>query len=41
MIKSSFILKVIKFVLKYLLPVVCGYLEGDSHAVENTISTLF
>ncbi len=31
-------IKWIKLVLKYLIPVVLGWLEGDSHAVANGIT---
>lgn len=31
-------LKWIKLVLKYLIPVVLGWLEGDSHAVADALS---
>lgn len=38
-------IKWIKLVLKYLIPVVLGWLEGDSHAVadalSNVLTTLF
>ena len=31
--------KILKFVVKYLLPVLVGWLEGDSHAVSDAITT--
>lgn len=34
---KSFVLMVIRFVLKYVVPVVLGYVEGDSHVVEDTL----
>lgn len=37
--KENFI-KVLKFVLRYLLPAFVGWLEGDSHAVADIISSL-
>ena len=30
--------KILKFVVKYLLPVLVGWLEGDSHAVSDAIT---
>lgn len=33
-------IKIIKLVLKYLIPVVLGWIEGDSHAVADGISNL-
>ena len=33
-------LKLIKLILKYLLPAVLGWLEGDSHAVADAISNI-
>lgn len=32
--------KIIKLVLKYLIPVVLGWIEGDSHAVADGVSSL-
>ena len=34
-------IKWIKLILKYLIPVVLGWLEGDSHAVASAFSDLF
>lgn len=31
-------IKWIKLILKYLIPVVLGWLEGDSHAVATALS---
>lgn len=31
-------LKWIKLILRYLIPVVLGWLEGDSHAVASAVS---
>ena len=33
-------LKWIKLVLKYLIPVVLGWLEGDSHAIASAVGDL-
>lgn len=33
-------IKWIKLILKYLLPAVLGWLEGDSHAVADAITAL-
>lgn len=34
---KSFVLTVIRLVLKYVVPVVLGYIEGDSHVIEDTL----
>lgn len=34
---KSFVLTVIRLVLKYVVPVVLGYIEGDSHIVQDTM----
>ena len=39
--KKSNVVKVLRFVVKYLLPAVIGWLEGDSHTVQDFISLLF
>lgn len=31
---------VVKFVLKYIVPVVLGYLEGDSHAIQDALAQI-
>ena len=31
--------KILKVILKYLLPALLGWLEGDSHAVADSLST--
>ena len=33
-------IKWIKLILKYLIPVVLGWIEGDSHAVATALSDL-
>lgn len=33
-------LNLIKLILKYLLPAVLGWVEGDSHAVSDAITGL-
>lgn len=33
-------IKWIKLILKYLIPVVIGWLEGDSHTVANALTEL-
>lgn len=32
-------IKWIKFVLKYFIPIVIGWIEGDSHAVSDAVSS--
>lgn len=34
---KSFFLMVIRLVLKYIVPVVLGYIEGDSHVIADTL----
>lgn len=34
------IIKFLKLLLKYLLPVVVGWLEGDTHTVADALSNL-
>lgn len=38
---KSTVVVVIKFVVKYIVPIVCGYLEGDTHAISDAIVSLF
>lgn len=38
---KNFILKLVKVIVKYILPIVIGYVEGDTHTVQDGISTLF
>lgn len=33
-------LKFIKTILRYLLPAILGWVEGDSHAVADSLSAL-
>lgn len=33
-------IKFIKLILKYLLPAVLGWVEGDSHAIADAIASL-
>lgn len=39
--KKSVFVTVLRFVLKYILPVVIGYLEGDTKYVEDSLFSLF
>lgn len=39
--KDSVFFKVLLFVCKYLIPVLVGYLEGDSHTLQDGFSQLF
>lgn len=36
--KKDLIIKIAKFVLKYVCPIVLGWLEGDSHLLIDTFS---
>ena len=38
--KSSKFFKVLKFVLKYVVPVVLSYIEGDTHAAADVIGSV-
>lgn len=33
--------KWIKLILKYLLPAILGWVEGDSHAIADSLSAVF
>ena len=33
-------IKLLKLVLRYLLPAILGWIEGDSHAVADALSSL-
>lgn len=35
------VVKVLKFVVKYVLPIVIGWLEGDTHIVASSLCDLF
>lgn len=35
--KKFVIVKAVKFVCKYVLPIVIGWLEGDSHAIQDML----
>lgn len=39
-IKSVFVRRLIIVICKYVVPVVVGYLEGDSHAITDYITTI-
>lgn len=34
---KEFFKLVARFILKYVVPVVCGYLEGDSHYIQDCL----
>lgn len=38
--KKTFIIKLVKIVLKYFVPIVLGYLEGDSHIFQEFVSDM-
>ena len=40
-ISANFIVDVVKLILKYVLPIVCAYVEGDSHVIQDMINNLF
>lgn len=39
-IKKALVVKALKMFVKYVLPVVLGWLEGDSHTVEQLVKQL-
>lgn len=39
--KKGFFVALAKVVVKYILPLLIGWFEGDSHLVEDSISSLF
>lgn len=40
-ITGKFIATVLRFIGKYLVPFVCGFLEGDNHIVTDAVSNFF
>ena len=38
--KFKKVIKWIKLVLKFLIPIVVGWIEGDTHAIADGISSL-
>lgn len=38
--KKSFVI-VVRFVIKYILPALLAYIEGDTHAAQDMFLTLF
>lgn len=38
--KKTIIIKFVKIIFKYFVPIVLGYLEGDSHIVQEFVSDL-
>lgn len=39
--KKLFVIKLVKIVIKYILPVIIGYLEGDTHVIQDNLVSLF
>ena len=39
--KKSFIISIVKIIVKYILPIVVGYFEGDTHVIEDSLVSLF
>lgn len=39
--KKGFIISILKVIVKYILPIVVGYFEGDTHIVEDSLVSLF
>lgn len=35
--KKEVFLVIVKFIVKYVVPAFLGYLEGDSHAVQDAL----
>ena len=40
-IKKTLVIKFIKLFVKYVVPVILGWLEGDSHALQDLLISLF
>lgn len=38
--KKESIIIIVKFILKYIVPVILAWMEGDSHAAQEYISAL-
>lgn len=38
--EKSNIIKVVKFVLKFVLPIIVAWLEGDTHTLQTFVSVL-
>lgn len=34
------VVAVVRFVVKYVVPLVLGWLEGDSHAIQEVLSNI-
>lgn len=34
---KDFFKMVLRIIMKYVIPVVCGYLEGDSHFIQDSL----
>lgn len=39
--KKLIIIRIVKLILKHLVPIVLAYLEGDSHVIEDTVVNFF
>ena len=39
-VKKAIVIKVVKLFIKYVVPVVLGWLEGDSHALQDLLISL-
>lgn len=35
--KKFMIIKVVKLILKHIVPIIIAYLEGDTHVIEDTL----
>ena len=39
--KKGFFITIAKIIVKYVLPIVIAYFEGDTHTIEDSVSSLF
>ena len=39
-VKKAIVIKVVKLFIKYVVPVILGWLEGDSHALQDLLTSL-
>lgn len=41
LMKKLFVIRLVKIVIKYILPIVVGYFEGDTHILQDNLVSLF
>lgn len=39
--KKTKVIKILSFIAKYFIPIIIGWLEGDSHSLQTFVSVLF